>query len=132
MELALNVVWLILALPAFVVWRRQSASAQNSGIVLLGCLLALLFPIVSVTDDLHPISAEIEECSPLKRALKQSTCAKSPACGYDNQGTAPPLHVTLFRPEKDPFGAVSEYFPIFPRQTLGRTTDGRAPPTARS
>ena len=132
MELALNVVWLILALPAFIVWRRQRASARNSGIVLLGCLLALLFPIVSVTDDLHPISAEIEECSPLKRALKQSTCVNSPARGYDNQGTTPPLHVTSFRPERDPFGAVFEYLHILPRQTPGRTTDGRAPPTARS
>lgn len=132
MELALNVVWLILALPAFVVWRRQRASARNSGIVLLGCLLALLFPIVSVTDDLHPISAEIEECSPLKRALKQSTCVKSPACGYDNQGTAPPPHMTVFRPEQDPFGAVSEYFNTLLQQTLDRTIDGRAPPTARS
>ena len=132
MELALNLVWLILALPAFVIWRRQRASARKSGLVLLGCLLALLFPIVSVTDDLHPISAEIEECSPLKRALKQSTCVKSPACGYDHQGTAPPLHVTSFRPEKDPFGAVSEYLPVLPGQALGTTSDGRAPPTARS
>jgi hypothetical protein len=132
MELALNLVWLILALPAFVVWRRQPASARNSGVVLLGCLLVLLFPIVSVTDDLHPISAEIEECSPLKRALKQSTCVKSPTCGYDNQGTAPPLHVTLFQPENDPFGSVSEYLHILPPQTQGRTADGRAPPTARS
>lgn len=132
MELALNVVWLILVLPAFVLWRRQPASARNSGVVLLGCLLVLLFPIVSVTDDLHPISAEIEECGALKRALKQSTCVKSPACGYDHQGTAPPLHVTSFRLEKDPLGAVSEYLHILPPQTVGRTTDGRAPPTARS
>jgi len=51
MELLLNLLWLILALPALLVWRRQSASARSSAIVFLGCLLALLFPIVSVTDE---------------------------------------------------------------------------------
>jgi hypothetical protein len=132
MELALNLVWLILALPAFVVWRRQSASARSSGIVLLGCLLALLFPIVSVTDDLHPISAEIEECSPLKRTVKQSPCLKSPARGSDNGGAAPQPRVASFRPEDDAIGAVSEYLHILSRQALAGTIDDRAPPKAHS
>lgn len=132
MELALNVVWLLLALPAFIVWRRQTASTRSSAIILLGCLLALLFPIVSATDDLHSLTAEIEESSPSKRALKQSTCVKSPACCYDNGGTAPQPSLTSFPPENDPFGTVSEYFHTFRQQTLDSAIDGRAPPGFRS
>ena len=132
MELLLNLLWVILALPALLVWRRQPASARSSGIILLGSLLALLFPIVSVTDDLHPISAEIEECSPLKRTVKPSTCLKSPACGCDHEGGAALPPVASFRPEIDAFGAVSGYPDILPRQTLVRTVNDRAPPVERS
>jgi hypothetical protein len=132
MELLLNLLWVILALPALLVWRRRPAAARSSGIILLGCLLALLFPIVSVTDDLHPISAEIEECSPLKRTVKPSTCLKSPTCGSDHGGAAALPHVASFRPQNDAFGAVSGYPQILPWQTLVRTVDDRAPPVARS
>ena len=95
MELLLNVLWLLLALPAVVIWRRQSASPWSSGkqsrcrsLVLLVCLLALLFPVVSASDDLHPISAEIEESGPFKRTVKQSPGVKSPMCSYDGGGAA--------------------------------------------
>src|SRR5271157_3388319 len=95
MELLLNLLWLMLALPAILVWRRHSASTKSSGrqshsrsFVLLGCLLALLFPVVSASDDLHPIGTEIEESGPFKRTVKQSPGVKSPACSYDGGGAA--------------------------------------------
>jgi hypothetical protein len=137
MELLLNVLWLMLALPALLVWRRQAAFSRSSGkqchsrsFVLLGCLLALLFPVVSASDDLHPISAEIEESGPFKRTVKQSPGVKSPACSYDGGGAARPTHVVSFRPENDAFGAVSEYLPVLPRQTLVSSIGDRAPPEA--
>src|SRR5271157_194999 len=105
MELLLNLLWLMLAVPAVLIWRRQAASPWSSGkqsrsrsFVLSGCLLALLFPIVSASDDLHPISAEIEESGPFKRTVKQSPGVKSPACSYDGGGAARPAHVASFRP----------------------------------
>ena len=137
MELLLNILWLMLALPALLVWRRQAASSRRSGkqchsrsLVLLGCLLALLFPVVSVSDDLHPISAEIEESGPFKRTIKQSPGVKSLACSYEGGRAARPAHVASLRPEHDAFGVVSEYLPVLPRQTLVSTIDGRAPPEA--
>lgn len=137
MELLLNILWLMLALPAVFIWRRQSACARSSGkqcrsrsFVLLGCLLALLFPVVSASDDLHPISAEIEESGPFKRTVKQSPGVKSPACGADGGGVAQLAHVAMFRPENDAFGAVSEYLRVLPRQTLVSAIDDRAPPEA--
>jgi hypothetical protein len=135
MELLLNLLWLMLALPAVLVWRRHSASTQSSGrqshsrsLVLLGCLLALLFPVVSASDDLHPLSTEIEE--PSKRTVKHSPGVKSPAWSYDGGGAARLAQAASFRPEKEEFGAVSEYLPVPPPQALVSTIDDRAPPEA--
>jgi len=137
MELLLNILWLMLTLPAFLVWRRQSASAWSSGkqshcrsFVLLGCLLALLFPVVSATDDLHPISADIEESSPSKRTVKQSPGVKSPAWSHDGGRQVQLVHVAAFRPENEASGPVSKYLPVLPEQAPGATSDGRAPPEA--
>src|ERR1700719_235975 len=108
MELLLNSLWLMLALPALWIWRRAPVSAAKSAqscrsrsIVLLGCLLALLFPVVSATDDLHPIRAEIEESSSSKRAVKQSPGAKPPLSSHDAGSPARPIQVVLFKPENE-------------------------------
>lgn len=137
MELFLNLLWLALALPAVLIWRRQAPSPWSSwkqsrcrSLVLLGCLLALLFPVVSASDDLHPISAEIEESGPFKRTVKQLPGVKSPMCRYDGGGAARLARVASFRPEKEAFGAASEYLPILTQQALVSTIDDRAPPEA--
>ena len=84
MELLLNLVWLMLALPAYWIWRREAACAHagETGkslrcIMMLGCILILLFPVISATDDLHFIRPEMEESSSSKRALKQAVGDKS-------------------------------------------------------
>jgi len=76
MELFLNVAWLMLALPAIWIWRRDADCihlARSFGralpFLILGCILLLLFPVVSATDDLHPMQADIEESS--QRRVKQ-------------------------------------------------------------
>lgn len=80
MELLLNLVWLTLALPAIWVWRHEPVRAGHSSgfsriraSLLLICVLTLLFPVVSATDDLHPMRPEMEESSPFKRTVKQSS-----------------------------------------------------------
>jgi hypothetical protein len=135
MELLLNLAWLMLALPALLVWRRQSASARSSGkpcgsrsFILLGCLLVLLFPVVSATDDLHPIRAEIEESSPSKRAVKQSPGVKSPAWSYDGGRPLLLVHVAAVRPENDAWGPVSDDLSLLPEKALAGTINDRAPP----
>ncbi len=84
MELLLNLLWLTLALPAIWMWQHQSVSAKNCRcfnrirpILLFGCVLVLLFPVVSATDDLHAMRQEIEESSPSKRVVKQAAVDKS-------------------------------------------------------
>lgn len=79
MELLLNLAWLLLALPAYGIWRQAAvAKRQNrfhslQGLLALGCLLVLLFPIVSATDDLHAMRAEMEEPGVSKRSIRQAS-----------------------------------------------------------
>src|SRR5580692_8914090 len=84
MELLLNLVWLALALPAIWIWRNEPAHVRHArgysrlrSSLLLICGLTLLFPVVSATDDLHPMRTEMDESSPLKRVVKQSSCYAS-------------------------------------------------------
>src|SRR5579863_9815764 len=86
MELLLNILWITLALPAFWMWRQESVSAQNCRrfarvrpLLVFGCILMLLFPVVSATDDLHAVRQEIEESAPSKRMVKQAVGDKSAA-----------------------------------------------------
>jgi hypothetical protein len=137
MELLLNILWLLLALPALVVWRHQARSSRNPGehsharsFVLSGCLLALLFPVISASDDLHPIRAEIEEAGISKRTVKYLPSVTSPAWSHDGGGAARLPHLPSLQPENDTFGTISEYLPIFPQLSSARISGGRAPPTA--
>jgi hypothetical protein len=79
MELLLNLAWLLLVLPAYGIWRQGAvAKRQNrfnslQGLLALGCLLVLLFPIISATDDLHAMRAEMEEPGTSKRSVRQAS-----------------------------------------------------------
>lgn len=70
MELLLNFLWLFLMLPAYWVWRHEEPVLQAvrprhswRGLLLLSCILMLLFPVVSATDDLHAMRRDMEESS---------------------------------------------------------------------
>jgi hypothetical protein len=83
MELLLNLAWILLALPSYWLWRRgESARAAGrvSGLqflLALGCGIVLLFPVISATDDLHAMRAEMEESSTSKRAVRLASGEKS-------------------------------------------------------
>jgi hypothetical protein len=137
MELLLNLLWLMLALPAVLIWRHHLTSARATGrfsgshsIVLLCCLLALLFPIVSATDDLHPLRIEIEESSPSKRVVKQSPAPASPAWG--NAGGLPALlpQSAWRRDANETLGLVAIDLPVSPQPAPASTIGSRAPPSA--
>ncbi|MGA2423657.1 MAG: hypothetical protein ABSG07_06615 [Terriglobales bacterium] len=86
MELFLNLCWLSLLLPAYLLWRRRIASTSATEtpavrplvfICALGCAFVLLFPVISATDDLHAMRAEMEESSPGKRSVCQAAGEKA-------------------------------------------------------
>ena len=83
MELLHNLLWLLLAMPAFWLWRysRIVPARRKAGpfycLLALGCLLVILFPVVSATDDLRAMRAEMEESPTSKRSVGQSSGDKS-------------------------------------------------------
>jgi len=79
MELVLNLAWLLLALPAYWLW-RGSRTAPDGGkfsslqcLLALGCMLVILFPVISATDDLRAMRSEMEESPVSKRSVRQAS-----------------------------------------------------------
>ncbi len=63
MELILNLVWAGVAAALLLLWRRFGRTdQQRTAIVLvaLACVICLLFPIISMTDDLNASPADPE------------------------------------------------------------------------
>jgi hypothetical protein len=85
MELILNLAWGLLALPAYWLWRRDAGARMARRITALQCLLALgcalvlLFPVISASDDLHAMRAEMEESASSKRAVREAGGDKNSA-----------------------------------------------------
>src|ERR1700687_2837593 len=82
MEFALNLAWFVIAVASYALLARHLAClhAGNANgpspckcIVALSCALAILFPVISLTDDLHEIQAAAEEPS--------SSCIVMKRCG---------------------------------------------------
>jgi len=94
MELLLNLAWVLMALPSYWLWRQcagaralRSVSALQC-LLALGCVLVLLFPVISATDDLHAMRTEMEESSTSKRAVRQTGGDKQSA--WVNRLQGPP------------------------------------------
>jgi hypothetical protein len=91
MELLLNLAWIFLALPAYWLWRgarsrrlgRRLSSAQC--LFALGCLLVILFPVISATDDLRAMRAELEESPSSERSMRQAGDHKLSTLSGHNQ-----------------------------------------------
>ena len=92
MELFLNLCWLSLLVPAYLLWRRRPSSSTGSDspakshaarplmfLSALGCAVVLLFPVISATDDLHAMRADMEESAPGKRGVCQAAGDKASA-----------------------------------------------------
>jgi len=69
MELALNLAWVALAVCMSWLWSRTSARAGKTRmqVVALAVLLLILFPVISVTDDLQTVQNPAETDSCLRR-----------------------------------------------------------------
>jgi hypothetical protein len=94
MELLLNLAWVLLALPAYWLWRRDAGARVARRItplqclLALGCVLVLLFPVISASDDLHAMRAEMEESATSKRAVRSAGSEKNSA--WVNRLQGPP------------------------------------------
>jgi hypothetical protein len=94
MELFLNLAWVLLALPAYWLWRRDAGARLGRRVsswqcsLALGCALVLLFPVISASDDLHVMRAEMEDSSISKRTVRQASSDRSSGWVNRLQGPA--------------------------------------------
>lgn len=71
MEVLLNTIWLLGSIGAFAFWRPGRRAAARLGrresnilaTLALACALLLLFPVISLTDDLHAEQYPMEDSS---------------------------------------------------------------------
>jgi len=134
MELFLNLCWLSLLLPAFLLWRQRAGSDRAlRGLSLrplvflgaLGCALILLFPVISASDDLHAMRPEMEES---ERACRDANrCAGTVHAVHHSAQTALPSSAYL-TPQFTPNGAVLLFAPQTIAIFSAPAPAGRAPP----
>lgn len=133
MELLLNLAWLLLALPALWLWRGARMGRKYSSLqclLALGCVLVILFPVISATDDLHAMRSEMEESPASKRSLRQAGHDKTSV--WNSRLQSPPAVL----PRLTSFALSDEHtrlplqvtFPVPPSASALAT--GRAPPDA--
>ena len=75
METTLNLIWLAVTVAAIWLWRfRWTVSHENPRhsmrleSIAMVCVLALLFPVISLTDDLHPETVAVDAASGKRNA----------------------------------------------------------------
>ncbi|MGA3090410.1 MAG: hypothetical protein ABSD75_17495 [Terriglobales bacterium] len=138
MEVFLNLCWLSLLMPAYLLWRqrvaeapagRESANLTVSPLIflcVLGCAFVLLFPVISATDDLHAMRPEMEES---ERACRDANRGASAAHALLHS-TQPVLPSSVARPPD--FEQIGTVLPFLP-QPLGSVSAlvpaGRGPPS---
>jgi len=134
MELGLNLFWLLLIM-ASLVWRQKSrrtrhqSKASRRSFVAIGCALVVLFPVISLTDNLHGEQAVLEDsssrvlkkCSAIGISSHQTKLSTSPAC------LAVPLCFSCCRPC---VGRATSAVLILHRPAVACVSDGRGPPAA--
>ncbi len=136
MELLLNLAWLLLALPAFCLWRGSRTSPASRRftslqcLLALGCLLVILFPVVSATDDLRAMRNEMEESPASKRSVRHANSEKASAGKWQNSPAlvATATAMTVNAEGWQPLPAPILFMPAAPAVERA----GRAPPASCS
>jgi hypothetical protein len=136
MELFLNLCWLSLLVPAYLLWRQRTVSkgsdrpARNPVapfvfVCVLGCALVLLFPVISASDDLHAMRPEMEES---ERAFRHAShgASTSHALTHFSQIVLP--RAASVTPDFRQRGMVLAYLPQIHRVFFTTVPAGRAPP----
>jgi hypothetical protein len=139
MELLLNAIWLVVATSLFLVWRvrwlpqlRACAVDRRKWQSLIGlsCVLALLFPAISMTDDLHPAEFTLADTKSLYVvAHGHDPASPAPRAHSPAHGFAGVLRISQFRPALLPADST-----VIPAQVFSPLESGygrvsaRAPP----
>ena len=130
MELFLNLCWLSLLLPCYLLWRQRTSSDRPAApplvfLCALGCALILLFPVISATDDLHAMRPEMEESERGFRRAGNGACTPH-ALMHSSQPILPSF--ASLTPEFEQIGMVLPFMPQSLRTFSVSASAGRAPP----
>lgn len=132
MELLLNLIWLLLVVPAYLLWRdsRQHPRAHRSSLVLLvlACTLAILFPVVSASDDIQAMRPEMEEAGG-RGAISSSHDTRFLGLAQHTSGIALLAALTTRHPEIHCCGTVTPLFCSPAAASSLETLAPRAPPS---
>jgi hypothetical protein len=138
MELFLNLLWLLIAIGAAVLWRTcwlpQKPQRQREPLrewTAIGCALVLLFFAVSLTDDLHSEVMLQEESSASRR---HSICSHPPQQAKRIvPGGSPATLPQIVQIAPPQLTSLTVFLPLYPRPIFRfRMSSGRAPPIAFS
>ena len=132
MELLLNLAWLLLAVPAWWLWRGSRGAPKLSSrqcLLTLGCVLVMLFPVVSATDDLRAVRAVLEEPQSTKKIVRQASNDKS---SLGHRLLSPPALLTtpLSFALKAERGSLALGTSLFFTAAPSEVFSGRAPPAS--
>jgi hypothetical protein len=137
MEATLNLLWLVIALAGVWLWRfRWSVSRHGRKhtlkieAVAMVCVLALLFPVISLTDDLHPETVAVDASSGKRNACliaASATHVRATSLGsaHHTIGIAPPPLEALCWLLLEPL-SFSKYRVL---SHLASSSAGRSPPS---
>jgi len=137
MELFLNILWVVIVLAAFAVWRgvwsREKRDGRHAWLhewTAFACTLIFLFFAVSLTDDLHANLDFLVESSASRRSALISACAHSQ---HHAESVVPDLYATIFPHVRlhNPLCFVAIVLPFdLPSNAFieGGLSSGRAPP----
>ncbi len=131
MELLLNLLWLaVVSTLVIQVWKRRAASEEASHNLLifglaLVCIAALIFPAISMTDDLHLECMIVE--NPTKRIL-QATPGLDHSPGVFAVSLLLLLIASLRLMSAHRLSLRLQFSPVAPLDGFLRPAAGRAPP----
>ena len=139
MELALNILWLLIAVAGVILWRtswtHQSRTRRHAPWrewTALACALVLLFFVVSLTDDLHAELVVLEDCTNCRRHVNCHSAAQHPP-RTNHFPAGPGLAVLPALAQATDFAAAPLFLAAansLPSLTPQQSHSGRAPPLA--
>jgi hypothetical protein len=135
MELALNLLWVLVSLVALRCWALRARESGEKrcdvlrGVVVLSCVLLLVFPSISITDDLHASSELAEDWTSFARKSK-AWASQFDELSRVHHGAqiAMVCFVAVGSPVLARIGSVEVRDEIVPLYTTRVVRSGRAPP----
>ncbi len=133
LELLLNIVWVLVVTASLLLWRRFSSASEHcssrplTALVALVCILVLLFPVISATDDLHVAEFAMEDSG--RKVLRHLLPDTSSGIQGSHAAFAPPVPLfCLATPPAPTVVPVRQQSQLFSTSSYRDSVSDRAPP----